>query len=79
MRFKSFTQKLRVGVLDDEKYSEVVKDDLKKCGLDRGLAKQGEMEGSSCGENVQPVRARTRDVKQEEREQKAKNKRKTKD
>ena len=47
----------------------VVKDDLKKCGLDRGLAiseRQGEMKGSSYGENVRPVRARTRDVKREE-------------
>ena len=26
------------------------------------------MEGSSCGENVRPVRARTKDVKREERE-----------
>ena len=29
---------------------------------------QGEMQGSSHGENVRPVRARTRDVKREERE-----------
>ena len=47
-----------------------MKDDLKECSLDRGLAKDGEMEGSSYGEDVRPVRARIRDVhvKREERE-----------
>ena len=38
-----------------------------KCGLDRSLAKDGEMEGSSYGENVRPVQARKRDVKRENR------------
>ena len=33
-----------------KRWNEVVKDDLKKCGLDRGLAKDGgEVEGSSYG------------------------------
>ena len=44
-----------------ERWNEVVKDDLTKCD-------GSEMEGSSYGENVRPVRARTRDVKREERE-----------
>ena len=46
-----------------ERWNEVVKDDLNKCGLDRFSERQGEMEGSSYGENVRPVRAQTRDVK----------------
>ena len=51
-------------------WNEVLKDDLKKCSLNRGLAKDRESwkEGSSYGENVRPVRARTRNVKREERE-----------
>ena len=43
-----------------KRWNEVVKDDLKKCSLDRGFSeRQGEMEGSNYGENVRPERART--------------------
>ena len=51
-----------------KRWNEVVNDDLKKCGLDRGLAKDREINGSSYGENVRLVRAWTRDVRQGERE-----------
>ena len=41
-----------------KRLNEVVKDDLKKCSLDRGLAKDKERSSisSSYGDNVQPVR-----------------------
>ena len=47
-------------------WNEVVKDDLKTCGLNRGLAKDRERwKAQVMGKNVRPVRARTRDVKRE--------------
>ena len=53
-----------------KRLNEVVKDDLKKCGLDGGLANEWERwKAQVMGKTSdRPVRARTRDVNREERE-----------
>ena len=51
-----------------KRWNEVVRDDLKKCGLDRALVKEKKRWNTCYWENVRHVRARTRDVKRDGRE-----------